>query len=167
MSQTTACPVCGNIDASAIILSLISSQTQITTGKSYDLNKFGLRENPFFASTEHRFQSESVLVKRLSPPGKPWPKLGRYFWIGLGLCIILDILLDHGAWFVGILFGLVAGFLANLMANWKSTSRAWTIHAARLGQYAGSYYCSRDDVCFMPGYPAQRPESFQAWLFQY
>jgi hypothetical protein len=112
------------------------------------------------------------MTSRLAAPGKPWPRLGKDFWsavaISAGVGFVINIFSSPIAGAIGAAFlGGVVFYIVNLARNWTSLQKTWQVHQGRIFQYYESYYCKRDDVCFMPGVYSAQPEQYKAWLFQY
>lgn len=112
------------------------------------------------------------MTTRLAAPGRPWPKLGKDFWVSVGISAGIGFLINiFGSPLSGAIGSALLGgaifYVFNLYRNWPQLQKAWAMHQGRMVQYYESYYCKRDDVCFMPGIYSAQPEQFKAWLFQY
>jgi hypothetical protein len=126
----------------------------------------------FVVPQKYSTTSVSGVSSRLSAPGKPWPGLDINFWRSAGVSAAIGFVINLGTSPLGgaIMGGILGGagwYVLNLFRNWGSVKRTWQIHEARVSQYYESYYCKRDDVCFMPGLYSAQPEQYKSWLFQY
>lgn len=169
------CPTCGKNDSSQRINSLLMNQTRYVTRQSYGSNwgnPWNRRNSWNRYPQSYTTTSVSGLAVRLTPPGRPWPAIDKYFWFSVGISAALGFITNLGrspiwaAIWSGIL-GAGVGYGIVLFRNWQNIKKVWAQHQGRLVQYGESYYCSRDDICYMPGHHAASPEQFKAWLFQY
>lgn len=177
MSQGPAqCPVCGSGDRSQRINALLTSNTRYVTRQN---NGFG-NGNPFnfnrrrYNNYPSTYQTTTVtgIAMRLAPPGSPWPAIDRWFWGTIGISAALGLITNIGSspiWGMisSALVGAVVGYGIVLFRNWDRFKSVRKQHQGRLVQYGESYYCERDDVCYMPGNYSASPEHYKAWLFQY
>ena len=176
VQNPSQCPICGSSDKSQRINALLTTNTRYVTRQNTNFNN----GNPFnfnrrrYNNYPNQYQTTTVsgLAVRLSPPGSPWPAIDRWFWGTIGVSAALSLLTNlrtSPIWSMiwGALLGAILGYGVVLFRNWDAFQRARKQHQGRLAQYGESYYCERDDVCFMPGHHSASPEQFKAWLFQY
>lgn len=169
------CPACGRNDDCQRINALLMNETRYVTRQSSGSpwgNPWSRRSS--WNRTPQRYTTTSVsgLAMRLGPPGRPWPRIDRYFWLSAGIGSALGFITNIGSgpiWaaFWSGLLGAGVGYGIIIFRNWQNLKKVWGQHQGRLAQYGESYYCSRDDLCFMPGHHSASPEQFKAWLFQY
>jgi hypothetical protein len=168
------CPLCGRADSCQRISAIVGNGTRTSVTQQSFFSAWANNRNNhgFVVPQKYTTNSTSGVSMRLRAPGRPWPRLTRNFWysvaISAGIGFVINIFNGAvGGAIAGGILGGIGSYILTCVQNWKSITEAWRIHEGRLGQYYGSYYCKRDDVCFMPGIYAAQPEQYKAWLFQY
>lgn len=161
---TLACPHCGQLDAVSKLNVVVQSGMSVggyvgtTTSAGYMAGEHG---GPLVMSgrSAHSGGSRTILSQRLAPPPRPTydPTVLWKSWAWSGLAILVGLWLTsvHDALF-GIPICAVA--LYYMLKNYRKDreSRSW--HRKALDQWANevavwnrTYYCSRDDLLFIPG----------------
>lgn len=168
------CPVCGRADSCQRISAIVGNgtRTSVTQQSFFSAwaNNYGRRG--IIVPQRYTTQSVSGVSQRLAAPGKPLLPLDRNFWTSVAISAGLGFVINvggspiSGALTSGILGG-IGYYIFNTVRNWGHLQKARQMHQGRLAQYYESYYCKRDDVCFMPGVYFAQPEQFKNWLFQY
>ena len=168
------CPLCGRSDSSQRVSAIVGNgtRTSVTQQSYFSAMANNRNRHGWVVPQKYTTNSTSGVAMRLRAPGRPWPAIDKNFWRVVGISAAFGALLNiysspiSGALACALL-GAVGSYVFSVIQNWQAIKRSWGIHQGRLAQYYQSYYCKRDDICFMPGVFHAQPESYKAWLFQY
>ncbi len=165
----STCPVCHQDDRTQRVSGLMDSNTSHTGGNAnttgYTVGSQGFSLNE--SSTKINMTTTSYLIRRFNMPKRP-SAFGKVVGVWVVIFLITSFLtvgLDGGIATLICATAATIGavvFYRSKAGKYRQQQAEWDLSRERL---RGGYYCSRDDVAFLPGFEGVTPEAFSSACF--